>query len=194
VATTPGCGIGDEITLIVRRQLTLGSDPLLPPGDRATRYPKEWTMNTSTHDSIGLTRAQSVISAVGAKTVMQAAEAKAGELGVPVIIVVVDDGGDLKALLGMDGAPKGAIQWAIDKAVTAASFRTPTHILGQAMSDFPAAIASFMGQPHATLVPAGYPLVIDGAVVGAVGASGGTPEQDQAIAEAGAGALGDAGA
>jgi glc operon protein GlcG len=49
-----------------------------------------------------------------------------------------------------------------------------------------------MGQPHATLVPAGYPLVIDGAVVGAVGASGGTPEQDQAIAEAGAGALGDA--
>jgi uncharacterized protein GlcG (DUF336 family) len=148
-------------------------------------------MTNSTHDSIGLTRTRPVISAAGAKAVLQAAETKAVELGVPVIIVVVDDGGDLKALLVMDGAPKGAIQWAIDKAITAASFRTPTHILGQAMPDLAATIASFMAQPHATLAPAGYPLAIDGAVVGAIGASGGTPDQDQAVAEAGVTALGD---
>jgi uncharacterized protein GlcG (DUF336 family) len=143
-------------------------------------------MTMPIHDSIGRSRVQPVISAAGAKAARQAAEAKAAEIGVPVVLVVVDDGGDLKALLGMDGAPKGAIQWSIDKAVTAASFRTPTHVLAQAMEeDVPWAIASLMGQPHATLAPAGFPLVIDG-VVGANGASGGTPEQDQAVAQAGA--------
>lgn len=149
-------------------------------------------MTMPMHDSIGLSRAQPVISAAGAKAALQAAEAKAAELGVPVVVAVVDDGGDLKALLSMDGAPKGAIQWSIDKAVTAASFRTPTHVLAQAMAGAPAAIASLMGQPHATLAPAGYPLVIDGAVAGGIGASGGTPEQDQAVAETGVAALGGA--
>jgi uncharacterized protein GlcG (DUF336 family) len=144
----------------------------------------------SRQDSIGLTRTRPVTSAVGAKAVLLTTEAKAAELGVPVTIAVVDDRYDLEALLGMDGAPKGATQWAIDKAVTAASFRTPSHILGQAMSDYPAAIASFMGQPNATLVTLGYPLVIEGDVVGGIGASGGSPEQDQVVAEAAAAALG----
>jgi len=138
-----------------------------------------------------LSRPQPVISVAGAKAVLQAAEAKAAEIGVPVVIVVVDDGGDLKALLAMDGPPKGAIQWAVDKAVTAASFRTPTHVLGQAMEGISWAVPSLMAQPHATLAPGGLPLAVGGAVVGAVGASGGTPEQDQAVAQAGVAALGD---
>ena len=79
-------------------------------------------MTVPVHDTSGLSRTQPVISVAGAKAVLRAAEAKATEIGVPVVIVVVDDGGDLKALLGMDGPPKGAIQWSIDKAVTAASF------------------------------------------------------------------------
>jgi glc operon protein GlcG len=139
-----------------------------------------------------LSRTQPVISAAGAKAVLRAAEAKAAEIGVPVVIVVVDESGDLKALLGMDGPPKGAIQWSIDKAVTAASFRTPTHVLAQATEGAPAsAVASLMAQPHATLAPGGFPLVIDGVVVGAVGASGGTPDQDHTVAQAGVAALGD---
>jgi len=149
-------------------------------------------MTVPVQESRSLSRTQPVISAAGAKAVLRAAEAKATELGVPVVVVVVDDGGDLKALLGMDGPPKGAIQWSIDKAVTAASFRTPTHVLAQAIQDVPWAIASLMGQPHATLAPGGFPLVVDGAVVGAVGASGGTPDQDQAVAQAGVAALGKA--
>jgi uncharacterized protein GlcG (DUF336 family) len=149
-------------------------------------------MTVPVSESSDLSRAQPVISAAGAKAVLHAAEAKAAEIGVPVVVVVVDDGGDLKAMLGMDGAPKGAIQWSIDKAITAASFRTATHVLAEAMEGVPWAIPSLMGQPHATLAPAGYPLVIDGVVVGAVGASGGTPDQDQVVAQAGAAALGDA--
>jgi glc operon protein GlcG len=105
---------------------------------------------------------------------------------------VVDDAGDLKAMLRMDGTPKVAIQWSIDKAITAASFRAPTHVLAQAMDGAPATLASVMAQPHATLAPAGYPLVIAGVVVGAVGASGGTPDQDQVVAQAGVAALGEA--
>jgi glc operon protein GlcG len=146
-------------------------------------------MTVPTHDSIGLSRTQPVISAAGAKAVLRAAEAKAAEIGVPVVIVVVDDGGDLKALLGMDGPPKGAIQWSIDKAVTAASFGTPTHVLAQAMEGVSWAIPSLMAQPHATLAPGGFPLVVDGIVVGAVGASGGMPDQDQSVAQAGVAAL-----
>ena len=149
-------------------------------------------MTVPVSDLSGLTRAQPVISAAGAKAVLRAAEAEATETGVPVVIVVVDNGGDLKALLSMDGAPKGAIQWSIDKAVTAASFCTPTHVLAQAMEGVPSAVSSLMGQPHATLAPAGFPLVIDGVVVGAIGASGGTPDQDQAVAQAGVAALGAA--
>jgi glc operon protein GlcG len=149
-------------------------------------------MTIPTYDPSSLSRTQPVISAEGAKAVLRAAEAKATEIGVPVVVVVVDHGGDLKALLGMDGAPKGAIQWSIDKAVTAASFRTPTHVLAEAMEGVPWAIPSLMGHPHATLAPAGFPLVIDGVVVGAIGASGGTPDQDQDVAQAGAAALGDA--
>ena len=149
-------------------------------------------MTMSAQDTSALSRTQPVISAAGAKAVLRAAEAKATELRVPVVIVVVDDGGDLKALLGMDGPPRGAIQWAIDKAVTAASFRTPTHVLAQATEGAPASVvASLMTQPHATLAPGGFPLVIDGTVVGAVGASGGSPDQDQAVAQASAAALGD---
>ena len=68
------------------------------------------------NDSNGPTWSQPVISSGGAKTVLGAAEAKAAEIGVPVIVAVVDSNGDLKALIGMDGAPKGAIQWSIDKA------------------------------------------------------------------------------
>jgi len=150
-------------------------------------------MTTSMRNSSGLSSTRPVISAAEAKEVLQAAEAKAAEIGIPVVIVVVDDAGDLKAMLRMDGTPKVAIQWAIDKAITAASFRAPTHALAQAMEGAPSsAIASVMAQPHATLAPAGYPLVIDGMVTGAIGASGGTPEQDQVVAQAGAAALGGA--
>jgi glc operon protein GlcG len=150
-------------------------------------------MTMSMRDSRSLSSTQPVISAAGANEVLRAAEAKAAEIGIPEVVVVVDVAGDLKALIRMDGTPKGAIQWSVDKAVTAASFRAPTHVLAQAMEDAPAsALASFMAQPHVTLAPAGYPLVIDGAVAGAIGASGGTPEQDQVVAQAGVAALGDA--
>ena len=148
-------------------------------------------MSLSIRDSGNPTAARTVISSDGATAVLRAVEAKAAAMGVPAVIAVVDDGTALKAFLRMEGTPPGAIRWAIDKAVTAAAFRAPTHILDHAMQEAgsASALASFMAQPHATLAPGGFPLVIDGAVVGAVGASGGSPEQDQMMAEAGLAAL-----
>jgi glc operon protein GlcG len=147
-------------------------------------------MTVSTQESDSATISGPVISAAGARAVLRAAEAKAAEIGVPVVITVVDHSGNLKAFLRMDGTPPGAIPWSIEKAMTAASFRTPTHVLDQAMQDAPAsATASFIAQPHATLAPGGFPLAVDAVVVGAIGASGGSPDQDQLVAEAGVAAL-----
>ena len=146
-------------------------------------------MSASVHDSTTASNTQSVISAAGANQVLEAGVAKASELGVPVVVAVVDAAGVLKAFLAMDGVPPVATRWAIDKAVTAASFRMPTHALAEGVGGDPSVLASVMAQPHATLAPAGLPLVVDGVVVGAVGASGGTPEQDSVVANAGADAL-----
>lgn len=121
---------------------------------------------------------------------LKAAQSKAAEMGVPVVIAVVDDAGQLIEFSRGDATPPGAAQWAIDKAATASSFRTPTHLLAQGMEGAPiAAVVSFISQPHVTLVPGGIPLASGGAVVGAIGASGGSPEQDREIAEAGAAVL-----
>jgi uncharacterized protein GlcG (DUF336 family) len=147
-------------------------------------------MSSSTGTELSVTNARPVISCAGAAAVLRGAQVKAAEMGVPVVVAVVDDAGELIAFSRGDGTPRGAAQWAIDKAVTAASFRSPTQALAQGMEGAPlAAVASFIAQPHVTLVPGGTPLVVEGAVVGAIGASGGSPEQDLEIAETGAAVL-----
>ncbi len=132
-----------------------------------------------------------VITYEDAWAVLGAAEAKAAEMGVPMVIAVVDDAGDLKAFIRMDGAPKGAIEWTIDKAFTAVSFAAPTGVLADGIQASPAAVmASMISLPHVNLAPGGYPLAIGGAIVGAVGTGGGmSPGQDEAAAEAGVAAL-----
>jgi uncharacterized protein GlcG (DUF336 family) len=64
------------------------------------------------------------------------------------------------------------------------SFRFPTHMLKQGLESDPALMASALN-----LAPAGYPLLAGQSVVGEIGIGGGTPEQDQVVAEAGAAAL-----
>jgi uncharacterized protein GlcG (DUF336 family) len=110
--------------------------------------------------------------------------AKAAKQGTPMCIAVVDDGGNLKAFVRIDRANLGSLQWSINKAVTAASFQFPTHELMQGLQSGPALVASMIKLPNATLVPAGYPLQCGQMVVGGIG-TGGAPEQDQAVAEAG---------
>ncbi|AMD92631.1 GlcG/HbpS family heme-binding protein [Desulfomicrobium orale] len=127
-----------------------------------------------------------------AQTVLAAALKKAEEIKVPVNIAVVDAGGNLKAFARMDDAFLGSIDIAAKKAVTARFFNMSTRDLGK---------ASQPGQPlygievsnGGLVIFAGGVLLTDkaGTIAGAVGVSGGTVDEDESIALAGAKALKD---
>lgn len=125
-----------------------------------------------------------------ARRVIAAAEAKAIEIGQPQDIAVVDAGGNLKAHVRMDTANIGSIHISINKAYTSIAFQCQTKDL----SDITRPDQDLYGLNDAhggriVVFPGGIPLVRDGHIVGAIGVSTGTIEQDQIVAEAGAAAL-----
>ena len=125
-----------------------------------------------------------------AKRVLEAAEKKAAEIGQPMNIAVVDGGGNLVAFARMDGAWLGSIQIAQKKAWTSRAFAIETKTL----SKFAQPGADFYGihvtNDGVTIFAGGVPLKRGKDVVGGIGVSGGSGEQDQAVAEAGARAVG----
>ncbi len=125
-----------------------------------------------------------------AKRVIAAAEKKAVEIGQPQNIAVADAGGNLIAHERMDGAWMGSIDISIKKAFTARAFDIATKdlaALSQPGKPFFGIHASNEGR--VMIFAGGIPLKRDGKVVGAIGVSGGSGEQDQAVAEAGAAAF-----
>ena len=121
----------------------------------------------------------------GALKVIRAAADRAAEMGVPQCIAVVDDGGNLVAFLRMDGAKVLSIRTAQRKAATAASSRIPT---GDLSADHAVSLGLVTGG-RLTNLKGGLPIVVDGAVVGGVGVSSGTGDQDLEVARAGIAAL-----
>ncbi|MEO8274072.1 MAG: heme-binding protein [Chloroflexota bacterium] len=125
-----------------------------------------------------------------ARRVMAAAEAKAAELGCAVTITVLDGGGHVRAQSRMDGARFGTLSVSANKAFTAASFGLPSKVLtgltqpGQPLFGFADAHGG-----RIVIFAGGVPVVRDDEVVGAVGISGGSVDQDEEIAEAGAAAI-----
>lgn len=131
-----------------------------------------------------------MIALAAAKRVIAAAELKASEIGVPQNIAVVDAGGNLVAFLHMDGAWLGSVDIAINKAFTARAFDLPTEDLGKmALPGKPFYGIQFSNLGRVQLLPGGIPLKAGDEIVGAVGVSGGTGEQDVQVAEAGVEAL-----
>ncbi len=125
-----------------------------------------------------------------ARRVIAAAENKAEEIGQPMDIAVVDAGGNLKMHVRMDGAFIGSIDISINKAFTSVAFETQTKDLApQTQSGQPLFGLNTTNNGRVVIFPGGIPLVRDGEVVGAVGVSTGTVEQDQEVAEAGAAAF-----
>jgi uncharacterized protein GlcG (DUF336 family) len=130
------------------------------------------------------------ISLEEARRVIAGAEAKAQEIGQPMDIAVVDDGGNLRSHVRMDGAFIGSITISINKAYTAIAFQTQTKDLvdvtqsGQPLFGLNDAVGG-----RIVIFAGGIPLERDGKVVGAVGVSTGSVEQDQEVAEAGAAAF-----
>ncbi|MBF4767787.1 heme-binding protein [Nocardioides agariphilus] len=134
------------------------------------------------------THATSCISADGARVVVDAALAAAADLGVAVVVWVLDPGGNDVAMTRMDGSPLLSRQVAADKAWTAVAFGQETTWWSELLTAQPP--LSALGRGNRLMpVPGGVPLVVAGAVVGGVGVSGATSEQDHAIARAAAQAL-----
>lgn len=125
-----------------------------------------------------------------ARRVIAAAEKKAGDVGQPMNIAVADAGGNLIAHVRMDGAWLGSIDISIKKAYTSRAFDIATKDLAehsQSGGQFFGIHASNDGR--VMIFAGGIPLKRDGKVVGAIGVSGGSGEQDHAVAEAGAAAF-----
>ena len=126
-----------------------------------------------------------------ARRVIAAGEAEADRQGQPMNIAVVDAGGSLVAHIRQDGGWMGSVDIAINKAFTARAFDLPTADLAdnaQPGQQFYGIQESNHGR--VMVFAGGIPLSTgEGVVIGAVGVSGGTGEQDTAVAEAAAGAL-----
>jgi uncharacterized protein GlcG (DUF336 family) len=119
--------------------------------------------------------------------IIQAAREKADEIDVPVVISVVDEGGHLVATQRMDHALLVSINLSVNKAYTSVAVKIPTHALGP---------LSQPGQPlfginsadggRIVIFGGGVPLLQNGRIIGAIGVSGGSVEQDVQCANAGA--------
>ena len=128
-----------------------------------------------------------MITLSDARQVIAAAETKAHEIGQPMNIAVVDAGGNLVSHVRMDGAWIGSIDISIKKAFTSRAFDISTKDLAkysQSGGEFFGIHASNGGR--VMIFAGGIPLKRAGKVVGAIGVSGGSGEQDHAVAEAGA--------
>lgn len=125
-----------------------------------------------------------------ARQVLAAAQAEAERIDPAVNIAVVDAGGHLVAHIRMDGARIGAIQIAIDKAFTARAFDMSTaELAGYSQPGGPFFGIHSSHGGRVAVYAGGMPLLRDGMIVGAIGVSGGSGEQDETIARAGVAAL-----
>src|SRR5438067_7792454 len=115
--------------------------------------------------------------------VIAAARREAEKIGQHVDIAVVDDGNNLVAFARMDGALLGSIDVAMNKAYTARAFEMPTERL-TALAQPGQPLYGIEASNHGRIIlfGGGVPLREDGAVVGAIGVSGGSVPQDQAVA------------
>lgn len=128
--------------------------------------------------------AHALQSAISAS--VRAAEAEA----VAVNIAVVDAGGNLATFLRMPGAFQASIDIAIDKAWTANSFGMATGDFARMLeNELPMVRDGLLRRPRVAAFPGGHPLRLDEALIGGIGVSGASAEQDDAIALAGLAAL-----
>ena len=125
-----------------------------------------------------------------ARLVISAAEKKAREIGQPMNIAVVDAGGSLVSHVRMDGAWLGSIDISINKAFTARAFDISTAELAQNSQPGQQFFGIHVSNHGRVMIFAGgIPLSRGGSIIGAIGVSGGSGVQDDAVARAGASAI-----
>lgn len=120
-----------------------------------------------------------------AKRLADLAEGQGTAMGLPVVVAVTDPEGMPILLHRMEGSLPASVELAMNKAFTAAAFRMPTHTL--ATLAVPGGMLQGVETTHGgrvVIFGGGFPVVRDGVRLGALGVSGGTVEQDMAIAQA----------
>lgn len=120
-----------------------------------------------------------------AQAIIKAARAKADDIEVPMCIAVFDAGNNLTAFSRMDGAWLGSIDIAKSKAYTARAFDMPTRDLAEMAQPGEPLYGIEGANQNLIIFAGGIPLTADETVVGALGVSGGTPDQDHEVCEAG---------
>jgi uncharacterized protein GlcG (DUF336 family) len=129
------------------------------------------------------------ITQEAADRLLDAATAKAKEMGVPEAIAIVDESGNLKAFRRMDGAPLLAVDIATNKAFTAISFGMPTHEWFEFIKNDPPLLHGITHTPRLVVFGGGYPIKDGDQVIGGIGISGGHYSHDMEVAEAALAAL-----
>jgi len=150
------------------------AQPAAPSAPAASAPPPEYGVSISTAD---------------AKKAAAAAIAQVPKSGSPPdAVAIVDTGGYLVYLERMDNTQIGSVQVAIDKARAAVLYRSSTKVFEDALAGAGAGLR-ILGVHDAIPIEGGVPLIVSGKVVGAIGASGGSAQQDGQVAQAGAAAL-----
>lgn len=142
---------------------------------------------------MALTLTTQVISNELAEALMAGAAAKAEAMGVPMCIAIVDPSGVLVQFKRMDRAPLLSVGIAQDKAYTAVSFGMPSHEWHDFIKNDPPLLHGIVHTPRLVVFGGGYPVKVDGAVVGGIGVSGGHYSHDMEVARAALAAAGLAG-
>ena len=123
-----------------------------------------------------------------AKKITAGAEAEAKKNNWPVVIAIVDSGGNLVMLTRLDNAQWGSNEVAREKAHSAVAFRRPTKVFQDLIAQGGANLR-LLNLSGASMLEGGIPIVVDGKIVGGVGVSGVTSQQDAQIGQAGIDAL-----
>ncbi len=126
------------------------------------------------------------LTLAAAQRMAAAARAEAQKNGWNMVIAIVDDGANLLYLERMDHALLGSVTVAQEKAKTAARFKRSTKVFEDAIAGGRAVLMSL---PGALPIEGGLPILVDGHVIGAIGASGATSAEDGRVAAAGLAAL-----
>lgn len=133
---------------------------------------------------------QRVIAADAANAAVVAAVAQAGELGIRINVAVTDPAGVLAAFLRMPGAFLHSVDIAVDKAYTAAGFGFSTAEWLPALQGDEALRIGMPHRPRIVVFGGGLPIREEGVLIGGIGVSGGSAEQDEVCARAGLAAIG----
>ena len=128
------------------------------------------------------------ISLDSAQKAAAAAIAEAGKNGWLMAVAITDPSGELVYFAKMDGTQTGSVNVSIDKSRSAALFKRPTKVFQEMLASGGAGIR-VLALERAVPIEGGVPLVINGEIVGGIGASGGSSDQDGVVAGAGAAAL-----